>query len=145
MAYDSAAVASALVALLEDLTGMGNVQIGAPESMSTRVNSFVTLGSHQTQRKANGIMQRLTRFFVMFAYRVDGSEATAETTLMGLVDDFINAVDADKTLGGVVYDANAESPAADEPDYQSRAGKEFREYPVIVTVTQRDTYAVNPS
>lgn len=145
MAYNSGAVASALVTVLEGLNGMGNVQIGAPESMTTRVSSFVTLGSHQSQRKTNGIMQRLTRFFVMFAYRVDGSEATAETTLMGLVDDFMNAIDNDKTLGGVVYDATAESQAADEPDYQLRAGKEFREYPVIVTVTQRDAYAVNPS
>lgn len=145
MAYNSGGVANALVTVLEGLDGMGNVQIGAPESMSTRVSSFVTLGSHQSQRKTSGTMQRLTRFFVMFAYRVDGSEATAETTLMSLVDDFINAIDNDKTLGGVVFDANAESQAADEPEYQSRAGKEFREYPVIVTVTQRGTYAVNPS
>lgn len=145
MSYDSSAVGTALVGILAGLSGVGAAQIGAPESMGTKVYSFVTLGSHQATRKTTGTTQRTTRFFVMFAYRVDGAEATAETTLMGLVDAFMEAIDADKTLGGVVVDANAESQAADEPDYQLRAGKEFREYPVIVTVTQRGAYAVNPT
>ena len=145
MAYNSGAVATALVTVLESLSGMGNVQIGAPESLSTRVSAYVTLGSQTTTRKANGIKQRETRFFVMLAYRVDGAEATAETILMGLADAFMNALDADLTLGGVMVDLTADSQAADEPEYQSRSGKEFREYPIMVTVTQRDSYAVNPS
>lgn len=144
MAYNSGAVVSALVALLQGLSGMGNVQIGTPESVGTRVSAFVTLGSQTATRKATGITQRETRFFCMLAYRVEGAEATAETTLMTLADAFMNAIDADKTLGGVVHDATADSQAADEPDYQLRAGKEFREYPIVVTVIQRDAYAVNP-
>lgn len=144
MAYNSSGAANALVTLLTGLTGMGNVQIGSPESMTTRVSAFVTLGSQSTTRKATGITQRETRFFVMLAYRVDGAEATAETTLMGLADAFMDALAADKTLGGVCVDLEANSLAADEPDYQLRAGKEHREYPIVVTVTQRSTYEVNP-
>jgi len=144
MAYNSSGAATALVTLLTGLTGMGNVQIGSPESMTTRVSAFVTLGSQNTTRKATGITQRETRFFVMLAYRVDGAEATAETTLMGLADAFMDALAADKTLGGVCVDLEANSLAADEPDYQLRAGKEHREYPIVVTVTQRSTYEVNP-
>ena len=144
MAFNSGGVASALVTLLEGLSGMGDVQIGAPESMSTRVSAYVTLGSQQGTRKTTGTTQRETRFFVMLAYRVDGAESTAETTLMSLADAFMVAIDADKTLGGVVVDAVANSQAADEPDYQLRAGKEFREYPIMVIVTQRGTYEVTP-
>ena len=144
MAYNSGGAATALVTLLAGLTGMGNVQIGSPESMTTRVSAFVTLGSQNTTRKATGITQRETRFFVMLAYRVDGAEATAETTLMGLADAFMDALANDKTLGGVCVDLEANSLAADEPDYQLRAGKEHREYPIVVTVTQRSTYEVNP-
>ena len=144
MAFNSGGVARALVTVLEGLSGMGDVQIGAPESMSTRVSAYVTLGSQQGTRKTTGTTQRETRFFVMLAYRVDGAESTAETTLMSLADAFMVAIDADKTLGGVVVDAVANSQAADEPDYQLRAGKEFREYPIMVIVTQRGTYEVTP-
>lgn len=144
MSYNTTAVANALVTTLSGLSGMGAVQIGAPESVGHRVVSYVTMGSQSTTRKATGIMQRESRFFVMFAYRVDGAEATAETTLMGLVDAFFVALQADLTLGGAVHAAEFSSLAADEPEYQLRAGKEYREYPVVVTVIQRDSYAVNP-
>lgn len=144
MSFDSTAVANQLVTVLTGLSGMGAAQIGAPESVGPRVMSYVTMGSQQTVRKATGVMQREGRFFCMFAYRVDGAEATAETTLMGLVDAFLAALHADLTLGGTVFSLEANSLAADEPEYQLRAGKEYREYPVMVTVTQRDGYTVNP-
>jgi hypothetical protein len=119
---------------------MGAVQIGAPESVGPRVTSYVTMGSQNTVRKVIGTVQRESRFSCMFAYRVDGSEATAETTLMGLVDAFMDALHADLTLAGTVDSTEANSQGADEPDYQLRAGKEYREYPVVVTVIQRGSY-----
>lgn len=144
MPYNSGNAAAELVTLLQALPGMGSVQIGSPESVGTRVGAYVTLGSQQDGHKTTGTTQRETRFFVMLAYRVDGAETTAETTLMSLADGFMAAINADKTLNGTVVNAVANSQAADEPEYQMRAGKEYREYPIIVTVTQRDTYAVNP-
>lgn len=144
MSFDSAAAANQLVTVLSGLAGMGAAQIGAPESVGPRVGSYVTMGSQSSGRKATGVMQRETRFFCMFAYRVDGAEQAAETTLMNLVDAFMQALNADLTLGGTVNSLTADSAAADEPDYQLRAGKEYREYPVVVTVTQRDSYQVNP-
>lgn len=144
MSFNSGAVANQLVAVLQGLSGIGAVQIGAPESVGPRVAAYVTLGSQTTSRKTSGTMLRETRFFCMFAYRVDQAEATAETTLMGLVDAFLTALNADLTLGGTVNSLEASSQGADEPDYQLRSGKEYREYPVIVTVVQRDSYAVNP-
>lgn len=144
MAYNSGAVANQLVTVLDGLSGMGAAQIGAPESVALRVSAYVTMGSQSVVRKATGITQRESRFFVLFAYRVEGAESTAETTLMGLVDAFFNALYADLTLGGTVHSLEANSQAADEPDYQLRAGKEYREYPVTVTVIQRDSYDINP-
>ncbi|NJN53284.1 MAG: hypothetical protein HC804_00125 [Anaerolineae bacterium] len=144
MSYDTAAVAAAIVDVLEGLTGMGAAQIGAPESIGPRVGSYVTMGSQQVIRKATGITQRESRFFVMMAYRVDGAEATAETVLMGLVDAFFQAVQDDLTLAGTVHSTEISSQAADEPEYQLRAGKEHREYPIVLIVIQRSSYAVNP-
>jgi heme A synthase len=144
MSFNTTAVANALVSVLQGLSGMGTVQIGTPESVGPRVMSYVTLGSQATTRKVIGVVTRDTRFFCMFAYRLDGAEAAAETTLMSLVDAFMAALFADLTLGGTVTSLEANSQAADEPDYQLRAGKEYREYPVMVTVTQRDSYEVNP-
>jgi hypothetical protein len=144
MALDSVAILEAVVDVLETLTDLGHVQIGAPQSVGPRVSAWVSLGGHQMMRKATGITQRETRVMVMFCYRIDDAEDTAETTLAGLVDDFMAAVHDDLTLGGAVVDARTESPAADEPDYQLRAGKEYREYPVIVVATQRGDYEVNP-
>jgi len=144
MAYNSTAVANALKALLENLTGMGVVQIGAPSSVGPQVSAYVTMGGQRSVRKATGITQRESRFMCMLAYRVDGKETTAETTLMTLVDAAMAALDTDLTLGGVVKSLTYDATGADEPDYQLRAGKEYREYPIIVTATQRGTYEVNP-
>jgi hypothetical protein len=102
------------------------------------------MGSQNVIRKATAITQRESRFFVMFYYRLDGAEATAETTLMSLVDAFIQAIQDDLTLGGTVFSTEINSLAADEPEYQLRAGKEYREYPMMLTSVQRSTYEVNP-
>lgn len=144
MSFNSQAVANALVSVLQGLSGMGAAQIGAPESVGPRVSSYVTMGSQQTRRKTTGTTLREARFFCMLVYRVDQAETTAETTLMNLVDAFLAALHADLTLGGVVTGLEASSAAADEPDYQLRAGKEYREYPISVTVTQTGSYEVNP-
>jgi hypothetical protein len=144
MSFSNVVVADELVAVLAGLSGMGVAQVGAPESFGPKVGSYVTLGGIQSQRVVSAVVERDTRFFCMFAYRVDEAEATAETTLMGLVDGFMDALNADLTLGGVARSLEISSSTADEPEYQLRAGREYREYPVVVTVKQRDSYAVNP-
>lgn len=144
MTLNSGAIATELANVLNGLDGLSGAQIGAPISEPTRLAAYVTMGSQTTGRKRTGSIERSTRFFVLFMYRVDKNETAAETALMGLVDAFMNALHADLTLNGVVSDLQANSVAADEPDYQLRVGKEFREYPVVVTVKQYGSYAVNP-
>lgn len=144
MAYNTSAVLTQLQTIASGLANVGAVQIGAPESVSPRVHIWITMGSMNEVIKAGGLVQRTTRFLCMFAYRVDSAEATAETTLAALVDAFLQAVNADKTLNGTALSSEVSSQAADEPAYEVRAAKEYREYPLIVTVTQQDTYEVNP-
>lgn len=144
MAFSNSAVLTQLNSTLAALSGMGVSQIGAPESVGPRVSAYVTLGSQSVSRIAGGLVQRESRFFCMFAYRLDGAEATAETTLAAAVDAFMQAIQDDLTLGDNVETTEVSSHAADEPDYQLRAGKEYREYPVMITATQRSTYEVNP-
>ena len=144
MSFNSAAVANQLVTILSGLPGMGAVQIGAPVNVGPQVSAYVTLGGQTVTRKTTGTTRRRSRFFCLLVYRLDGAETTAETTLMNLADAFMDALHSDATLGGTVLDLEATSAAADEPDYQVRGGKEYREYPIIVTVTQAGTYSVNP-
>ncbi len=144
MAFNSGAVAAQLKTVLEGLSGMAVVQIGAPESVGPRISAYVTMGGQNVSRKTTGTTQRQTRFFCMMLYRVDGAETTAETTLMSLADAFMAALYADLTLSGTCTDLEASSNLADEPEYTVRAGKEYREYPIVVIVTQQGTYEVNP-
>lgn len=144
MSYNALAPANQLVTILTGLSGMGAAQLGMPLSIGPRVTSYVTMGSQASSVKAAGVKQRTTRYFVVMAYRLDDAESTAESTLMSLVDAFMQAIHDDKTLAGTVYNAEVNSLAADEPDYQLRAGKEFREYPLVVEVVQRAAYEVNP-
>lgn len=144
MAIDNAAVAAQLETILSGLAGMGTVNIGAPEAVGMQVSAYVTMGSQTTQRSAQGVFDRTTRFWVMFLYRVDGNESAAENTLMALVDGFTNAIMTDLSLSGTVDSCTVDSSAADAPEYQLRAGKEYREYPVVVTISQRGAFAPNP-
>jgi len=141
---NTSGAATAVKTLLEGLSGMGLVQIGAPEAIGPQVSAWLTMGSANDTRKTTGTTQRQQRLFVLFCYRIQGSAATAETTLMGLVDAFFAAVNADKTLGGAVDSAEINSLAADEPEYALRAGQEFREYPMVVYYTQQGSYEVTP-
>lgn len=142
---NTSGAATAVKTILEGLSGMTSVQIGAPEAIGPTVSAWLTMGSANDVRKTTGTTQRQQRIFIVFCYRVQGSgEVTAETTLMGLVDAFFAAVNADKSLGGAVDSAEVSSLAADEPEYQLRAGLEYREYPMVVVYTQQGAYEVNP-
>ena len=144
MAFDTEAVATKLVTMLAAISGISAAQLGAPESVGPKLSAYVTAGSQSLNNKVTGIVRREARYFVSLAYRVDNSEATAETTLMDTLDLFLAAVHADKTLGGTCLEARIDTSLADTPEYVMRAGKEFREFPILVTAVQHDSYTVNP-
>lgn len=144
MSVNSLNIANALATVLSGIDGLQGGQFGAPVSVGEQVTYYIAMGRRSRRRKTTGTNQHEINMFVCFCYRVDGNEVAAETTLMSIVDDFEAALDADLTLGGVVDSLDYSSLSADEPEYRPRSGKEYREYPMIVSVTQQSTYEVNP-
>lgn len=144
MSFNTPAGATALVSVLTGLTGMGSVQIGVPESIGKQVSAYVTAGGSMPVEKTTGTLARDQRYNCTLCYRVDDSETAAETTLMGLLDLFIAALMADRTLGNVCKNLTIDLTLADSPQYLIYAGKEYREFPVVVTLRQYDTFNPNP-
>lgn len=137
MAFDLAGPLNRIVAILTGLTGMQAVSVGVPESLGTRVSAYVTLGGLRVADKATQLLQREQRYYVAFAYRVAGAEATAEADLMAMVDAFIAAIYADRTLAGTARGVTVDAGLADQPEYRTLAGQEFRVYPIVVGCTQQ--------
>ena len=142
MSYNTKAPAQKLLTIIQGLSGMGSAQLGVPESWGTKVCAYIGMGSQPTVKKATQVIGRDARYFVSFGYRLDGAEATAEEAMMDLVDAFLAALYADMTLGDTCKSIEVDTGLADAPEYQLRAGKEYREYPIIITCRQYGTYAV---
>lgn len=143
MGFNSSAVAARLVQVLE---GIGvPARIGAPQALTQRVSAWVGLGGMDVQLVATCVTQRTTRFYVLFCYRIDneGAVAETETALMVAVDGFLEALYGDLSLDGLVDQVAVSAAMADEPNYQVRAGREFREYPVVVMCDEQGAYEVN--
>ena len=140
MTFNTKAVAQYLDTLAGGLSGVSGHQIGVPESISVKVYAFTTAGGQTIGKKTTGQVYRDARFNVTFAYRVSNAEATAETALMDVLDLFLAAIPADLTLGATCEASDVDTSLADSPEYIQRAGVEFREYPVIVTARQYDSF-----
>jgi hypothetical protein len=146
VALNTAAPLARLVAVLEALPGLQTVYVGVPESIGPQVAAYVALAGQSLSNETNDLAQREARYFVAFAYAVAGAEATAETTIAGLVDAFQAALLAERDSGmngggGPVVDSLGwDFSLGDRPDYQPIAGQEFRVWPCLVTVTQHASY-----
>lgn len=143
MPFDSGAPLAQIVTILEGIAGVQEVTTGVPESFGHQVAAFVTLAGQTVRHFATNSLEREARYFVGLGYDVAGAEETAETTLAAIVDAFILAVYADKTLGGTVKSADLDLSPSNSPDYQPIAGAEFRMYPVLVLTKQYNEF--NPS
>ena len=134
-------------ALLEAVPGMGTVQIGAPLSWSTQTSAYITVGKQPTGEKTTGSMFREAAYFVDIGYRCDDNLAgvtTAETVLAAALDALQQAIFDDKTLAGTCQNADIDTGLSDEPEYRMRAGKEFREFPVVILCRQYTTFNPTP-
>lgn len=140
MAIDSTAAFTALVALVQGLSGMqGTVYQGVPASFATSIGAYVvTLGMEITDKTTGNLLQLTQEFEVGFGYRVAGAPATAEQQVLAFKDAFTRAFYHDRTLGGAVLDGQF-LPGLNAPDYRQWAGAEVRLYPMPVRVVQRET------
>lgn len=137
MTFDTAAGAEHIKTILSGLSGIGGAQIGVPESIGPRVWGYVTAASQDIGRKTTGgLYQRDARYTATLAYRLDGAEAAAETALMGLLDAFITALLTNRLLVDGSEINAVDTGLADLPEYVARAAKEYREYPIIITIRQ---------
>jgi len=138
--WDTTGPFNYLYSLLAGLTGMQQVYKGPPESFSTQVAAYVALAGQHVADKMTHTLQREANYFIGFVYRVDQAQDTAELTVAGLLDAFITAFFADRTLGGTALSAQLDLSLANEPRYEVIAGQEFRVYPVRVTVRQMQSW-----
>lgn len=135
--FDTAGGAQALLTIVQGLSVGG--QIGVPETPGARMYCSVTAAGQVYQKitlGANaGKTSRDTRYNLTMVYRLDGNEAAAELALMAKLD-LIAAALAIGTETGHGMVVAFDTGLADTPDYQLRAGKEYREYPILVTLRQ---------
>jgi hypothetical protein len=142
MALDAVSPLNRLVAVLQALPGMEAVYVGVPESLSGRVGAYVALGGSDAVDEATNLLQRRLRYFVAFAYAVEGHEETAEAAVAGFVDGFQTALLQERAtrMGGLVDSVEWNFALGDSPEYQPIAEREYRVLPVVVTVTQHATF-----
>lgn len=146
MTFNATAVLDALAAVATATTGVGAVFVGVPEAPQDRLVATISLGGATLlePRRVGGTVRRRLRYRVELAYRVAGDEAAAERGCAAALDDFLNRLYADLTLGGAALSAvEIDLSGADAPEYRTVAGLETRVYPIVVGATQEAPF--NPS
>jgi hypothetical protein len=142
MAIDSRAVLQALNSLLE--TVVQDAFEGEPMVGGARIIAVVTAaGEGPSASLSSQLLRQPLRFHITLGYALDGDSTGAEEAMCLLKDALRRALYAAMRtkLGGVVDSLEApDFTPADNPDYRVRAGDEYREYPIVVTAWQQETF-----
>lgn len=143
MGFDAPAALNAVKAFSEGATGF-TISMGTPENLARRAAGYVTLGPAQPgDVAAGGLIERRVECHLVLGYRVKGAEATAELDIAAAVDAFTVAFYAsDRSLGGAGESAELDFGLVGSAEYEQIAGQEFRLYPIVVRVKQRQSMAV---
>jgi hypothetical protein len=147
--FDLEAAMNGLAALIDTIPAIESVQIGAPESLSNRIQAWVTLGDPGVieMERAGGVYRMPFTLVAWMGYVVEGAESAAEAQLGDYVTDLTrrlmqnrkNAVDGVAVnLNGSVDMLGLPHAAAGSADYTMMAGSETRTYPLGVEVVQRE-------
>lgn len=117
-----------------------HVYIGRPKAPVNALSATITLGQHDPERWAGEqLVRQAGSYLVTLFYRVGTSdERTAELAIAELLDAVTLAIYRDPTLGGVSNTTVINTSLANDPRYLLWSGEEFREYPILVAVLQRD-------
>jgi hypothetical protein len=149
MAFHTKAALDALIVMLEAIPGVQRVYRGVPESLANTVSVYVALaGQPLIPDKATQLLHRDAQFLVVFGYRVQGAEATAENVIADAIDAFVSQFYADRSSGAGLFAAattdvisgDLDLTLAASPEYQISAGQEYRRYPLLVSAGQLATY-----
>lgn len=128
----------ALFAVVADIIGTQNTNIGIPLAQDGVISAGITIGPMAIQRKTVGsTITRETRFQITFTYRTAGGAVTkAEEELADIVDRLIMSLYADPTLSESSRLMQLDFPATDDPSYPQVSGKEYRELVIVVILSQ---------
>lgn len=148
MSFDVEAALNGLKALVETIPAVESVQIGAPESLSTRIAVWITIGDPgEIAPNVQGVYDLDLSLICWLGYAVEGSEQAAEAQLADwiteitrrLIQNRMGTVDGvTRNLNGSVDRMGLPVAAAGVADYTMMAGLETRTFPIGVRVIQRE-------
>lgn len=145
MALDLIPPFDKMVALLTALPGMQAVYEGVPNTLAKGVNAYIAATAQNPKDVASsGLIENEATFFVGLSYAIrDSAEGTAERQLMVALTALIKAlIIARRTkLDGTCDTLSWDFSLANDPAYQVSAAREFRIFPVLVRIIQRETLA----
>lgn len=139
MAFDASAALQELYILVSHIEDLQECKLGVPKAVTKKVSAYVTLGGQAGRKQNMGggpTPMRELRLYIGLVYRVQDDEGDAEMLLAEIVDRLVAAVDANQTLNGTCVNARLDLTLGDAPQYALWLGQEFRQYPVVVSVTQ---------
>lgn len=117
-----------------------NMKVGVPASLTGQVTGFITIGPQPNASKTTQTFVRRPRFLIILGYFVQSAEQAAEELIGDYLDDIIEKMYADRTLGGLVTSLFLDLSGADAPEYRIYAGRMYRLYPIVVEVTWQEHY-----
>lgn len=141
MAFDAPAVLEALRTFAAGATGF-TISIGPPEGFGRRASGYVDLGALPVaDRAAGGLVERTGEFLLVLGYRVKGAEQGTIQAIAAALDALQVAYYAsDRTFGGVAVSSSAEF--LERPTWEDIVGLEYRLYPIVFLVKQRESLGV---
>lgn len=148
MGFDIEAALNGLKALVQTIPAMESVQVGAPESLSARINAWITIGDPgEIGSPITGVYELDLSAIVWFGYVVEGQESASEAQLADYLTELTRRLIRNRaeTVDGVTRNLNGSvdrmglpQAAAGISDYAMFAGSEGRTYPVGVRIIQRE-------
>lgn len=117
-----------------------NMKVGVPASLTGAVTGFITIGPQPNAAKTTQTFVRRPRYLVILGYFVQSAEQTAEEQIADHLDNIIEKMYDDRTLGGLVNGLALDLSGADAPEYRIYAGRMYRLYPIVVEVSWQEHY-----
>jgi hypothetical protein len=151
--FDIESALNGLAALISTIPALEEVQIGAPESLSARIATWVTVGDPgEIGPYVTQVYELPINLIAWFGYHVEGAEQAAEAQLGDFISELVrrliqnrqasvtgNSIVVARFLNGAVDRMDLPSNAAGPADYTLMAGQEIRTYPIAIRVYQRET------
>jgi hypothetical protein len=156
--FDIEAALNGLKALVETIPSMEAVRIGAPESLTNRIEAWITVGdpggigtsgdtTTSNTPAVQGVYELDVNLLLWYGYAVEGAESAAEAQLADWLTGITRALilnrmgtvgTVTRNLNGTVDRMGLPQASAGISDYTMMAGSEVRTFPIGVRIIQRE-------